>query len=59
MGAGILSCPDCGTPLPVHYWPITVIILLWGWVKKIYSSRIVDLVRVYKQEFSVHEKIDR
>jgi len=27
LGAGLLPCPECGTPLIFHFWPVAVLLL--------------------------------
>ena len=27
LGVGLLPCPDCGTPMIFHVWPIVVVLI--------------------------------
>ena len=36
LGVGLLPCPDCGTPLVVHHWPLALLVT----VSSIVRSRV-------------------
>jgi hypothetical protein len=38
LGAGMLPCPECGTPMLFHLWPIAGLILLVRVLKRRYRD---------------------
>jgi hypothetical protein len=38
LGVGALPCPDCGTPMIFHIWPIAGLVLAVRAIKKRYRE---------------------
>ena len=34
LGAGLIPCPDCGTPMIFHVWPLAGLVLLARAIRK-------------------------
>ena len=43
LGFSLLPCPDCGTPLILHIWPIAIPFLLIRAIAKKYKNNLNDL----------------
>ena len=39
LGVGVLPCPECGTPMIFHFWPIAGLVLTAQAIKKHYREK--------------------
>jgi len=39
LGVGMLPCPECGTPLIFHVWPIAGLVLVARMMRKRYQEK--------------------
>lgn len=38
LGIGALPCPECGSPMIFHYWPLAGLVVLVRYLKKHYQQ---------------------
>jgi hypothetical protein len=60
VGLGLLPCPDCGTPMILHFWPIALVLTYRNIIKKKYQeSNIIhyELKDTDSYDNGVHEII--
>ncbi len=59
LGAGMLPCPGCGTPMILHFWPLAAMVLALRAMKRRYRGEPSSPDhRENPEEGEEHEQVD-